>query len=1318
MWLIDQLYHGSSFYNIPGAFHLQGLLDIQALQQSLNKIMERHEAWRTSFMMVDKQPMQVVAPKLTWELPVIDLESSASESWQTEVQKLATEEAQKLFDLAKAPLVRAKLLRRSEEEHIFLLTMHHTVTDGWSVGVFQQELAKLYGAFANNQPVVLPELPIQYGDFALWQRDYLQGKPLEKQLNYWKQQLGGELPVLQLPTDYLRPTVATFTGAKEYFTFSPTLTTALNKLAQQEEVTLFMLLLAAFNVLLYRYTKQEDILIGSPIANRNRSELEGLLGLFVNTLVLRNNLSGDPSFDELLKGVREVTLDAYAHQDLPFEKLVEELQPERDLSRNPLFQVMFVLQNTPMTSHEVSGLNISTLEIESNTAQFDIYLSLVPSPQGLTGFLEYSTDLFTSETITRLIGNLQTLLESIVANPQQRISELPILTTQEQEQLLVTWNDTGSNYPQNISLQELFEQQVERSPDAIALIDSSQQLTYSQLNQQVNQLSHYLQKLGVTSETIVAICLERSLAMVIGILAILKAGGAYVPLDPSYPEERLNFIMADSQASILLTAAGSADKLSISSVKFINWETCQEAIATESQANPNTTSTGENLAYIIYTSGSTGKPKGVLGTHRGIVNGLHWFWKTYPFAPGEICCQKTAISFVDSIWEIFAPLLQGFPTVIIPQTTVQDPQLFIQTLAEQKISRVILVPSLLKPLVNNYGHLTKNLSQLKLWITSGEAVSLELVKTFQALLPSAKLINLYGSSEVSANVTCYDTSLLPEKPTSVPIGRPLDNTQAYILDHHLQPTPMGVVGDLYIGGSGLAKGYWNRPELSHNTFINNPFIPGSKLYKTGDLGRCLNDGNLEYLGRRDEQIKIRGFRIELGEIQAALTQHIAIKEAVVVADKEGDNQRLIAYLVTDEPDLVSQLNHYLSKKLPNYMLPAAFVVLESIPLTPNGKVDKKSLPKDKLLQPQSNQTFTAPRNFTELALAKMWQNLLQISQVGVTDNFFELGGYSLLGVRLMAQIHERFGHNLPLSTLFENPTIAQLAELVSQPSNLGSGSPLVPLQSSGSQKPFFCVHAAGGAIHNYINLARQLGPEQPFYALEQTPDQLESETITIEETATTYLKEIRAVQPEGPYLLGGWCYGGLVAFEMAQQLLQQGQKVDLLVVIDAILPETTVQPSKYDDAKFMLRLGESLKNWFGVDLSVSYEEIHNLSLQEQFNLFNKKANFVVSDAEMEQHLWSYQLFKAHIQAMRDYKPQVYPQEMILFRAAEQIKHDFESLEFSSSDPLLGWGKYSTQPIRVIEVSGNHFSMFNEPNILNLTKKLQYFLSWGKTSGAM
>ncbi|BAY84417.1 amino acid adenylation domain-containing protein [Calothrix parasitica NIES-267] len=1309
LWFIDQLYNDSSFYNILGGLHLQGILNIKAFRQSLNEIIKRHESWRTIFSTKDEQPIQIILPELNWELPIINIEHLAGGNWEAEVQKLAIAEAKNPFNLTTGPLVRATLLRLSETEHIFLLNMHHIVSDGWSIGVFAKELATLYASFSQGQSSPLPELATQYGDFAIWERERLKDKLLKTNLDYWKQKLKGELPILRLPTDRPRPSTPSFVGKKHFFKFSKDLTDASNKFASQEEVSLFMLLLAGFNVLLNRYTEQEDILVGTPVANRNRPELEKMLGFFVNTLVIRNDLSENPSFRKLVHKVREVTLEAYAHQDLPFDKLVEELRPQRDVKLNPLFQVMFILQNTPMPAQEVLGLTLQSVEVDNGTAMFDILLSITESEQGLNGFLEYNTDLFDSETISQFISNYQTLLENILINPDENISKLPLLNTKEQQKLLVEWNDTEKDFS-HVCLHQLFEQQVKRSPHTTALIEESQQVTYEQLNQKANQLAHYLQKIGVTTETIVAICLERSVEMVVGVLAVLKVGATYLPLDPHYPSNRLAFMLSDSQAPFILTSQKILEKLPLlaDKTKTIYWDLNKYIIAQESTDNPLNEVKAEHLAYILYTSGSTGNPKGVQGTHLGTVNGLNWLWESYPPQENEVFCHKTAISFGDSIWEIFAPLLKGFPAVIIPDPIVKDTRLFLETLAHHKVTRIILVPSLLRVIQDSYKHLFERLEHLKIWMTSGEPLTLDLQQTFYELLPSAKLLNFYGLSEVSANAICYDTSLLPEKATSVFIGKPIHNAQVYVLDRYLQPLPMGVWGELYISGVPIARGYLNNPSLNKEQFINHPFLPEVKLFKTGDIVRYRNDGNLEYLGRRDRQVKIRGFRIELGEIEGLLTKHPRIKESVVIASGDSNNeQRLVAYIVTDTNKSITipQVRSYLQEHLPDYMIPTAFAVLDKMPLTSSGKIDKRSLPTENLILPQSGKSFTAPRDTWEFALVQIWENLLGVSPISIKDNFFDLGGHSLLAARLMAQINEKFGQNITLSALFQGATVENLAKILQQQIGYGSGSPLVAIRSSGTKTPFFCVHPAGGTIFTFPNLANQLDAEQPFYAFEQIPREDEPSVISIQEMANQYLQEIYKVQPNGPYLLGGWCYGGLVAFEMAQQLIQQGQKVAFLAIFDAIIPETRIEPKADDDTKFIVRLTEFIKHLFNIDLSLSYHELLKLPLDEQHQVLMKKLN-IASDAEIQQHLRGFKLFKAHAQAMRNYEPQVYPHEITLFRASEQIPHDFQSPELYSDDPLLGWGKYSEQPIKLFDVPGNHFSMFSEPNIKKLGDKLR------------
>ncbi|MBD2775781.1 non-ribosomal peptide synthetase [Iningainema tapete] len=1037
LWFLTQLEPESPFYNIPGAVRLQGQLNIAAFSESLNEIMRRHEALRTNFKTVEGRPVAFISAVTQLRLPMIDLSELPFAQREAEVYREALAEAQQPFDLNSAPLLRVKLLRLGEQEYIALFTMHHIASDGWSIGVLVREVAALYQAFSTGQPSPLRELPIQYADFAAWQRQWLKTEVLESQLSYWRLQLDGAPAVLELPTDHPRPVVGTFRGSTYSFELSQQLSVALKTLSQQEKSTLFMTLLAAFKILLGGYTVREDIVVGSPIANRNYAEIEGLIGFFVNILVLRTQLSGNPTFRELLHRVREVALGAYAHQDLPFEQLVEQLQPQRSLSYTPLFQVMFVLQNAPMSVLELSGLTLSPVESHTSTAKFDLTLYIKETAGQLVATWEYNTDLFAAQTIHRMAGHFQILLEGIVANPDQHIWELPLLTKAERKTLLIEWNNTFAEYPQDTCIHQLFESFVERTPEAIAVVFGTDTITYRELNTKANQLAHYLRKQGVKPEVLVGICVERSLLMMIGLLGILKAGGAYVPLDPAYPQERLAFMLEDTQLPVLLTTAQLVNPEHQAQVVYL--DTDWDSIALESQHNPINYTKDDNLAYVIYTSGSTGKPKGVCGLHRGAVNRFHWMWQKYPFTQGEVCCQKTSLNFVDSVWEIFGPLLQGIPTVIVPDRVVLDPQQFVATLAQHNVTRLVLVPSLLRMLLDTED-LQLRLPKLKLWVTSGEALSIDLLQKFRLVMPNSTLLNLYGSSEVSADVTCHSISFQEER-NSVVIGRPIANTQVYVLNQHMQPVPIGIPGELHIGGAGLARGYLNRPNLTNERFIPNPFTDfelNGCLYKTGDRCRYLPNGDLEYLGRIDYQVKIRGFRIELGEIEAVLAQHPDVRESVVVAHSdESGSQLLVAYVVCQPEQVltIAQLRHFLESKLPNYMMPAAFVLLETLPLTPNGKVDRKALPAPDTVRPELEAVYQPPQTEIEQAIANIWQELLHIEDVGIYDNFFELGGHSLLLVQIHSKLQKRFQRDFPLVEMFQYPTISHLAKYLSQESS-------------------------------------------------------------------------------------------------------------------------------------------------------------------------------------------------------------------------------------------------------------------------------------------
>ncbi|HEY9810874.1 MAG TPA: amino acid adenylation domain-containing protein [Halomicronema sp.] len=1047
LWFFEQLNPGNFTYHIPAAVRLSGTLSVTALEQSLNELIKRHEVFRTAFSATDGQPTLVITENQNIKLSEIDLRSLPTTEHKSEIDRLIVAESQQPLDLSKAPLLRAKLLQINESNWLLLFSTHHIISDGWSMGIFIQELATIYKAFCTGQPYTLPDLPVQYADFAKWQREWLQGEVLETQLAYWEKQLGGNLPVLNLPIDRPRTAVQTFRGAVHKFTISKAITEKLNALSQREKATLFMTLLAAFKTLLYRYTEQEDILVGSPIANRNRREIEGLIGLFANTLVFRTDLSNNPTFKELIGRVREVALNAYNHQDLPFEKLVEILQPERDLSHNPLFQVLFSLRNVETPQIELPGLTLSSLEIERKTARFDLALDLEEGSEGINAALEYSLDLFDSSTAQRISGHFLTLLESITENPDKRISNLPILTKDERHQLFFDWNNTQSEFPRNKCLHQLFETQVANTPDAIAVVFENESLTYRELNDKANNLANYLQKIGINPESLVGIYVERSLEMVVGLLGILKAGGAYVPLDPAYPSERIALMLEDAQIPVLLTQKKLLKTLPKNSAYTVFLDAEWEAI---SSCNNRSTfiENPANLAYVIYTSGSTGKPKGVQITHTSVVNFLTSMRQQLAITERDIWLAVTSLSFDIAALEIFLPITTGSRLIIASKSVTSDGQKLLETLVNSGATVMQATPASWKMLLAA-GWQKSN--QLKI-LCGGEALPQKLAN--QLLLRSASVWNLYGPTETTIWSTIYQL----DGKELVSIGRPIANTEIYILDRYLMPVPVGVFGELHIGGSGLSKGYLNRPELTAEKFISNPFAEGgiyasfiehnssficSKyLYKTGDLARYLPDGNIEFIGRIDNQVKVRGFRIELGEIEAVISQYPTVREviALVREDNPGD-KRLVAYIVANSKlldaeknptEVINRLRVFIKQKLPQYMMPSAFVLLEAMPLTPNGKIDRRALPAPNTNTTKFDSNFAESRTSEEQVIAQIWAEVLRLESVGIHDNFFELGGHSLLATQAISRLRKVFEIDLPLRLIFESPTVATLSESISQ----------------------------------------------------------------------------------------------------------------------------------------------------------------------------------------------------------------------------------------------------------------------------------------------
>ncbi len=1122
LWFLDQLQPHSALYNIPLALRLEGKINQEALEASLKEINQRHEVLRTNFPNIKGQPTPVINSGDNWQVSIVDWRNLSSVKQEKSIQEFVSTQSQKPFDLANDELFRASLVLLSETEQILFICIHHIVSDGWSMEVLIEELTNLYSAYSQGQPANLAPLPIQYADFALWQQQWLQGEVLENQLNYWQQQLADAPALLNLPTDRPRPPMQTFTGAYQEFTLSPETTQGLIALSKQEGVTLFMTLLAAFDVLLCRYTGETDIVVGTPIANRNHGELEGLIGFFANTLVLRTDLADNPSFKELLTQVRTMAMDAYAHQDLPFEMLVEALQPERNLSHNPLFQVAFLLHNMPSSQVEVPDLVIQDLSLDNTLAKFDLTLAMQNTDQGLVGVLEYNTDLFDSGTIERMAGHFVTLLEGIVAHPQEQVGQLPLLTPVEEKQLLVEWNQTQVDYPQHLCIHQLFEEQVLRSPNAIAVVFEEQQLTYGELNQKANQLGHYLRSQGVTKGKIVGLCVERSLEMMIGLLGILKAGCAYLPLDPEYPPERLSYMIEDGQISVLLTQEGIVEKLPATQAALICFEEIQEQLELQPSDNLDEIVTPRDLAYLIYTSGSTGRPKGVMVEHKGLYNQAQVQIKTFKLSSNDRILQFASLSFDACIWEILTAGGVGATLYLGTKDTLAPGAPLVQRLKDYGITWIVLPPSALAVLPE------EELPELQTIVVGGEACSLELAKKWSG---GRNFFNAYGPTEASVCVTIIRCS---EEQDKITIGRPLANTQAYILDSQLQPVPIGVPGELHIGGVGLARGYLNRPELTREKFISNPFSddPAAKLYKTGDLARYLPNGNIEYLGRIDHQVKIRGFRIELGEIEALLNQQPEVQNAYVMTweDRTGNNS-IVAYLVpsTEVKPATSELRQILKAQLPQYMIPSAFVWLEALPLTPNGKVDRRALPNPEPDRDRTN-NLVLPRNTIEEKLALIWSEVLKIEPIGIYDNFFDLGGHSLLATQVISRAQETFEVSLSLRSLFESPTIAEFSQAIAHQLQAGAGLKLPPIAPvsrdadiplSWAQERLWFVNQLEGDSGAYtIDLNLRLRGnldlkafEQAFQAIVQRHEPLRTQ-FKLKDS-----KPIQAIAPESQFTL-------------------------------------------------------------------------------------------------------------------------------------------------------------------------------------------------------
>jgi surfactin family lipopeptide synthetase A len=1317
LWFLSQLEEGRTL-NIPLGLRLLGNLNIPALEQSLSEIVRRHETLRTVFPLVRSAPVQRILSPVPLGLPIVNLEPLSAAEQEAKIHQLGQAAAQYQFDLAVDRPLHVTLLRLHATAHILLITIHHIAADGWSLAVLRRELAALYSAFAQGLPSPLSELGIQYADFVHWQQQWLQGPWLTSQLAYWQQQLAGAPPILELPTDRPRPSSQSFNGSTAFFQLDATLTQGLRDLSQRTGTTLFMTLLAAFGTLLCRYSRQSDLVIGSPIANRPRSEVEPLIGFFINVLALRLDLTGNPDFLTLLQRVRRVALDAYANQDVPFGQVVDTVLPDRDRGYSPLFQVMFILQNSPAEVLQLPGLTLSSLHTESGTSQYDLWLMMEETPAGLEGEFEYNCDLFDATTLARMVDHFQTLLHAIVLDPAQPIARLPLLSGIEHQRMVQLGSQTERPYPSQC-IHPLFEAQVQRTPDAIALVaesepaeselgSSPQQLTYRELNQRANQLAHYLQTLGVGPEVLVAIVMERSIDLLVSILAVLKAGGAYVPIDPAYSSDRQSYQLADSGAAVILTQPHLATALPSTSAVMVSIDAAWEQIAhaNYSAADLPTQTTPQNLAYIIYTSGSTGNPKGVMIQHQGVVNHATASAQSFELTPADRVLQFSSMGFDIFVEEVFPTLLSGATLVLRSDEVALSIRAFCQFAQRHSITVLDIPTAFWHELVNGLGLLQKTLPAcVRLVVVGGEKASRSVYQQWRQLTrPQVRWLNTYGPTEATVTTTLFDPVQEGFDPEvgEIPIGRAIANLQTYILDDCLQPVPIGVPGELHIGGAGVARGYLNQPEKSQEKFIPDPFSPdpAARLYKTGDIAYYLPDGNLAFVGRSDYQVKVRGFRIELGEIETCLEQHPDVQQAVVLVRQDEAGQKLLAgYVVTPDSESLtaSDLHRFLQSRLPPYMVPSVWVVLKNFPLTANGKVDRRALPAPAPVQRQAI-VSGGPTDATEQRLIEIWEAVLGVQPIHPEDNFFDLGGHSLLSIQLFARIEQAFNQALPPTVIFQAPTVRAVAVLLDQSAEEPPKHSAIVIQAGKpSRPPLFCIHVLGPNCQFFRPLMAHLDPAQPAYGLAaQMLDRENAPPNRIPDLARYYIQEMQQIQPHGPYYLAGVSFGGCVAFEMACQLVAQKEPVALLALLDTFAPNTvdTKPSAERVSAHFdrLVKLGPIylLKRAFAKLQRVQDKLLAQLGrwLQRQGYTVPYKLGFLM-------------VLEENISAATQYIPGIYPGRITLFRATEGVFYSQSYL-----DAGLGWQGLTSHRLQVHDVPGDHMQMLQDPDVAVLAEKLQ------------
>ena len=1168
LWFLGQIEGVSEAYHVPAGLRLRGPLDEAVLRRALDRLVARHEALRTSFGATDGEPFQRIA-SADAGFTLVRHDLGGIVEAEAVLGRLILEEAAAPFDLEHGPLIRGRLIRLAPDDHVLLITSHHIVSDGWSMSVLANELSALYGAFCENRPDPLPPLPVQYADYVLWQRNWLSGQVLADQSAYWRGKLSGAPAVLELPTDRPRPSQQDLSGGYVKLEFDPDLTSALKALARRHGATLFMTVLAGWALLLSRLSGQRDLVIGTPVANRTRSEIEGLIGFFVNTLALRIDLSGSPSVDVLIERAKEVVLGAQEHQDLPFEQVVEQVQPSRSAAHPPLFQAMFAWQSDDGQSFDLPGLAVEEIKVLPETSKFDITLSLVETRGRIEGDLEFATALFDRATIERFARYLRNILAGMAQDPGQPAAAILMLPEEERQRLVAEWNSTALNYPADYCIHHLFQEQAARCPRAIAVRHEEEALSYGALNARANQIAHHLRTLGVGRDMPVGLCLDRSVEMVVGLLAILKAGGAYLPLDPAYPPERLGFMIGDCEPKIILTHGPARPALEKALNGLQTFPTILDVEEIDASGVPDgdllNSAVGlseRNLAYIIYTSGSTGRPKGVMVEHRSLASLAAGYGHLHSLEPKLTHLQMASFSFDIFTGDVIRSLCHGGNLVICPKEDLLDADRLLDLIDRQEVAIAEFVPVVLRNLAEHLRRTGRTMKTMKTVICGADVWMPADNRALQVVLDGGTMtLNTYGVTEASIDSASLDLSNygLGEL-TAIPLGKPVANVQLYVLDALLEPVPVGVAGQLFIGGTGLARGYHDRPGLTADRFIASPFSPGERLYRTGDLGRYLPDGNIEFLGRSDFQVKIRGFRVELGEIEAKLAAHPSVREAVVLAREERPGEkRLVAYYTPAEGTTISpaQLRTHLLSQLPQHMVPAAYIRLGALPLTPNGKLDRKALPSP-TAEAVAAQAYEPPATPTERAIADIWAELLGLGQIGRQDNFFDLGGHSMMAVKMVDRMR-RGGVGASMQMLLEHPVLERLAASASALPVLptvasNTPSPLVTLRE-GRAPPLILIHALGGGLKPYLGLVEELQGDQQIVGVHAFAEGWSKGPGSVSNIAENYAEAIFDRFATGPYTLAGWSFGGLLAHRIAQLLQEGGGEVEQLILIDAYTPE-------------------------------------------------------------------------------------------------------------------------------------------------------------------